>query len=501
MKVGIYLRKSRAEDGIQDLEKHKEYLLAVANKNNWSYELYEEIDSSQDINRPELQRLRKDIQLKKIDAVMVVAVDRLTRKSRHFFEIIEDYFVAEGMTTLYIRDTPNDLTDATVIAMLQIQATFSQAEYSFIVKRLNEGRKSSVKKGTITGKLVYGYVKDKETNKPTIQPDEAIVVRKMADMLLQGETYYTVIDTLNKEGFRTRKGNLWEVYNVKSVIHSPIIRGHVIQNWQDEKIERYNNHEAIITEAEYAKIKEILEQRADHYKGVSTAPTHYLQGLLKCPKCKKVMVFASSKPKKYKNGVPFYLDEYVYYVRACRPIRKDGKSCTCGNNGVQATAVEILIKQILKEFQSTVLERLEVLKETDGKEVKDSKRSVINNIKKEIDKLTTKEDALLDLLIDKTIDKTAYDKKTLQIKEQRAELISKLHEAEQAYSAVDIEQEYKHVNNINSLIEQWDDLSLTQKRKTIQITFKHIEYSRFDKSKPPQLRAVPYGEDEEASAE
>ncbi|WP_446715588.1 hypothetical protein [Bacillus sp. OTU530] len=57
----MYLRKSRAEDGIQDLKKHKEYLIGIAVKQGWQYELYEEIDSSQDLLRCELQRLRKNL--------------------------------------------------------------------------------------------------------------------------------------------------------------------------------------------------------------------------------------------------------------------------------------------------------------------------------------------------------------------------------------------------------------------------------------------------------
>jgi site-specific DNA recombinase len=160
VKVGVYLRKSRAEDGTQDLKKHKDYLIEVCDRNNWLYELYEEIDSSQDLDRAELQRLRNDIGLGKIDAVMVHAVDRLSRRSRHFLEIIEDYFIAQGMTTLFVKDTENNLLDPTTITMLQLQATLSQAEYSFIISRLREGRKASAKEGIWSGKMVYGYTFD-----------------------------------------------------------------------------------------------------------------------------------------------------------------------------------------------------------------------------------------------------------------------------------------------------------------------------------------------------
>lgn len=267
VRVAIYLRKSRAEDGVQDLAKHKEYLISICEKNGWTYELYEEIESSQDLQRAELQRMRQDIALGKIDAVMLHAVDRLSRKTRHFLEIIEDYFVEQRMTKLYVRDVEHDLTNPTTITMLQMQATMSQAEYSFIVKRLNEGRKSSVKKGILTGKVIYGYYFDKEDKLVKPHPEESKVVTMIKDMILEGKPYLAVCDRLNTLGYRTRAGNVWEIYNIRSILHSSITRGHVIQEWTDEKgnpelIEVRNSHPALITDAEYVKIKEITQNRA-----------------------------------------------------------------------------------------------------------------------------------------------------------------------------------------------------------------------------------------------
>lgn len=485
VKVGIYLRKSRAEDGTQDLAKHKNYLIEVANRNDWNYELYEEIDSSQDIHRPELQRLRHDIEQGKIDAVMVHAVDRLSRKSRHFLEIIEDYFQDQDMTTLYVKDTEYDLTDSTTITMLQLQATLSQAEYSFIVKRLNEGRRASIKQGIITGKVIYGYYFDKDSRKILKHPDEAPVVRKIADMLLEGQTYKGICEKLNSLGYRTRKGNLWDIHNIKSIAHSPIIRGHVIQEWEDEKIEVKDSHEAIITDAEYSKIKDMLDKRANNYKSLSTAPKHYLQGLLRCPNCKRVMTIAGSKPRKIVNGSTTYSDEYRYYIRACRPYIKGEEKC--GNNGCQAELVEDHIRLIVKEYQQVIGQNIDKLLEVNTEDIKQVKKEDIEELKKAIKKLENKEESLLDLLLDETIDKAVYNKRIEKIKDEKASLNSELSKAEEQYSAVDIEQEIKHQSNIKDSLDQWDDLTKEQKRQLLQMSFKNIWYSRFDKSNSPEL--------------
>ncbi|NGP44850.1 recombinase family protein [Bacillaceae bacterium SIJ1] len=492
VKVGIYLRKSRAEDGTQDLAKHKKYLIEVAERNGWSYELYEEIESSQALVRPELQRLRQDIGLDKIDAVMVHAVDRLSRKQRHFLEIMEDYFVEQGMTTLYVKDTEYDLTDTTTVTMLQIQATMSQAEYSFIVNRLNEGRKASVKQGVITGKIIYGYEYDKETRKIKPHPEESKLVRKITDMLLEGESYKGICDKLNTLGYRTRKGNLWDIHNIKSIAHSPIIRGHVIQQWKDEQIEVKNSHEALITDAEYAKIKQILDDRAKNYKSLSKAPKHYLQGLLRCPNCKRVMTIAGSKPKRSKlpDGTLERSGDYVYYIRACRPYVKQKEKC--GNNGCQAVVIEDAIRELVKSYKHQVEQTIKELLETDAKEIKNSKKSDVDALKRAITKLESKEEPWLDMIgdDDAPVSQDVIFKQVAKIKDEKAELMEQLRQAEEQYSAVDIEQEIKHQSNIVNSLEKWDDLSDEQKRQTLQMTFKEIWYSRFDKDEPPELDVV-----------
>lgn len=492
MRVGIYLRKSRAEDGVQDLAKHKKHLINICDRKGWSYELYEEIESSQALDRPELQRLREDIGLGKIDAVMVHAVDRLSRKQRHFLEIIEDYFLAQGVSKLYVQDTEQDLKDSTTITMLQIQATLSQAEYSFIVKRLNEGRKASLKQGIITGKVIYGYQRNKDTKLIEPHPIESVVVRKICDMLLEGEPYKAICDTLNSLGYRTRKDNLWDIYNIKAIAHSPAIRGHVVQKWKDEEIIVKDVHPAIITEAEYAKIKEITDNRATHYKGLSKAPTHWLQGLLKCKHCGKVMSIAGSKPsrKKLPDGTVERSGDYVYYIRACRPQIKGAERCF--NKGCQAEMVEESIKDLINQYRSHVKKIITGLLETDADEIVKDKKDTVAELKRAINKLENKEEGLLDLLLDKTISKDTYNTRINNIKEEKADLIARLKQAEDAVSSVDLEQEIKYQTNIKDTLEQWDFISDEKKRQTLQRVFKSIEYSRPDKIVTPLLDVEMY---------
>lgn len=477
VKVGIYLRKSRAEDGVQDLKKHKDYLVSICNRNEWLYELYEEIDSSQDIFRSELQRLRQDIALGKIDAVMVNAVDRLSRRARHFLEIVEDYFIKEGMTTLFVKDTEHNLLDSSTITMLQLQATLSQAEYSFIVARLAEGKREAFKNGIWSGKMVYGYKFDKEKQKIVPDEEEFKVSRKICDMMLEGYTYGGAAKEINKLGYRTRMGNEFDVHNIKSIVHSPCTRGHIIVNWMDEEISKYNNHKAVMTDSEYNQILKIIERRNAQYPNLAVAPKHFLQGLLKCFNCGLNISVSANKKSKYINGVRTY-GEYEYYVRTCRQ-----KRCNVKNYGCRDTDVEAFIREILKNYSIKAKEKMEFLKDINQEEIKKGQFKKTEELKRAIKKHENKEESLLDLLLEGTITKEVYNKRIELIKNEKATLIAELN----SLPTVDVEQESKFASNTFDLIKAYDDLDNEGKRRLLQLIFSKIVYKRTSKTEPPEL--------------
>lgn len=481
-KVAIYLRKSRAEDGIQDLQKHKDYLIHICERNNWLYELYEEIDSSQDINRSELQRLREDIALGKIDAVMVHAVDRLSRKQRHFLEIIEDYFVEKGMTTLYVKDTPHNLLNPNTIVMLNIQATLSQAEYSFIVARLKDGRRASATEGIWSGKMVYGYEFDKDIRKIVQVKNELPVVRKICDMTLEGHTYGSICKELNRLGYRTRKGNNFEVHNIKSILHSPIIRGHVEIKWGDgEHTLAENNHDAVITDGEYSMIKKILNRRSEQYTHKAVAPKHFLQGLLRCSDCGLVMVVQANKESKYKEGIRLY-GEYRYYIRKCR-------NNDCNNIGCNVAEVEDVLSDILIGYSDQLEEKIETLKNTNRDEMQKGYSDKVKELEAAIVKLENKEESLLDLYLDEDINftKDDYNKKIEAVKEKKADLITEL----KSLPSIDIEQESKLANNTFDMIKAYENLDGEAKRRLLQLLFSQIKYTHRSKKDTPVLTVDP----------
>jgi len=86
-RVGIYVRVSTNE---QDTEGQETELRAYVESRGWTYEVYRDKGQSGAKRvRPELTRLLGDLRKRKLDVVVVWALDRLARSLRHLLEIAE----------------------------------------------------------------------------------------------------------------------------------------------------------------------------------------------------------------------------------------------------------------------------------------------------------------------------------------------------------------------------------------------------------------------------
>src|SRR5580700_10097893 len=86
-RVGIYVRVSTNE---QDTEGQETELRAYVESRGWTHEVYRDKGQSGAKSvRPELTRLLGDLRKRKLDIVVVWALDRLARSLRHLLEIAE----------------------------------------------------------------------------------------------------------------------------------------------------------------------------------------------------------------------------------------------------------------------------------------------------------------------------------------------------------------------------------------------------------------------------
>ncbi|WP_191561608.1 recombinase family protein [Metabacillus idriensis] len=108
VKVALYVRKSREEEGgaEETLHNQRETLIRIAEQKGYRYDLFQEVESSINWNRPELAKMLEGIIQGKYSRVLVTHPDRLSRDERDSAEL-KEIFIEHGI----IIETPDNTID------------------------------------------------------------------------------------------------------------------------------------------------------------------------------------------------------------------------------------------------------------------------------------------------------------------------------------------------------------------------------------------------------
>ena len=234
--AAIYIRVStdaQFEEGYS-VEAQKEQLSAYCiSKGIKDYEFY--VDggwSGSNIERPEIQRLIKDVKDDKISHVIVYKLDRLSRSQKDTLYLIEDVFNPHGVDFVSLNESMDTSTPMGKL-MLGILSAFAQLERENIRLRTRMGMKERVKSGLWMGggRIPFGYDYDKD--KGVLIPNkDAEKVRQIYKLYIEGKAPQEIANLLGLKYDRlvyqilTRKSNYGIIeYNGEEYQgqHEPII--------------------------------------------------------------------------------------------------------------------------------------------------------------------------------------------------------------------------------------------------------------------------------------
>lgn len=483
MTVGIYLRKSRGEDEVQDLAKHRDYLLQIAEDKEWKVKLYEEIASSQHwLERPALQQMLKDIENREIDTILVYAPDRLSRKDVHFLTIL-DHLLQYGINKIYIKDTEYDLTSPHIRTQLSIMAVLAQAEYMLIAQRMSEGKMRSAEKGRWNGgRLKFGYTTNTD-NKLVINQEEYPLTREIVDKLLQGFSYHSIAKGFSERGLRTKRGKPWTTSALFDWFNSPTLRGHTSYKIKGKEIFTPNTHEAIVSEAEYQAIKKIHDNRSSNFKKKKHNVSHWLSGLCTCSVCgwsKKVQINMTSTGRKF-------------YIKKCKSTVEDseGNLISCPNLGCKVDIVEDMLRDVVKDMKEQLKEKMSTLLETDVTILKARKSQEVKQLEKELDRIEKRNGYLLEDLQDRIITREEFQKGKKGNEDKKEQITARLRDAQLQLQEIDVSASYNQYQYIETLIHRWDSLEHEDKNRLFKMVFKKIEYTRLKRNQMPNIKIYP----------
>ena len=200
LKAAIYIRVStdaQFEEGYS-VDAQKEQLTAYCvSKGMKKYDYY--IDggwSGSNIERPELERLIRDVKDGEISHVLVYKLDRLSRSQKDTLYLIEDLFMPNNVDFVSLTESL-DTSTPMGRAMIGILAAFAQLERENIRIRTRMGMLERVKDGYWMGggRIPFGYDYDKE-NGVLVPNKDAEKVRRAYDLYIQGYSPQNIANML-----------------------------------------------------------------------------------------------------------------------------------------------------------------------------------------------------------------------------------------------------------------------------------------------------------------
>ena len=183
-------------------------------------------------NRPALSEMILKCHDENISSIIVTKMDRLARDV--FIQLwIEKELLKYDVSIISAQEENLNGDDYMTKAMRQMVAVFAELEKNRIVTRLSTGKNTKANLGfKPCGTPNYGYKFDRD-RKLQINPDEAEIVKMMFDLAVQGKRQIDILNTLNSQGYKTRKNNPWKQQDVYRILHNKVYIGIVLHQKQE----------------------------------------------------------------------------------------------------------------------------------------------------------------------------------------------------------------------------------------------------------------------------
>lgn len=211
-----------------------------------------------------------------------------------------------------------------------------------------------------------GYDINKDTLKYEINSFEAEAVKLIFKMYLEGEGYTSIINELNRRGFKTKKGNSFGKNSLYDILRNERYCGVYVYNKcvHPDESEKFNRHATksdddiirieggipqIISKEDFLKVQQKMNDRKQKTATFKAKQDYLLSGKVVCGECNSTHAGNSRKTR-----------DKFYVSYSC--TKKNGKA-KCDNTGISRDMLEQIILERLsekvfnKDILPTIIER------------------------------------------------------------------------------------------------------------------------------------------------
>ena len=334
---GIYMRVStedQAREGFS-LPEQKERLEAYCKFNGYRIvEYYTDagISAKTGNHRPEYDRMLEDGKQGKINIIIALKLDRITRSTRDW-ETLMDYLEKYNINIAFVNDDINTTT-ANGKMVSRIMMSVSQNEIERTSERTIIGLEGAIKQGHIPARAPLGY---KHIDKKLVpDPLTKDIVIRIYNLYFEGLTYNTIAKLFNKEKVCGKTN--WKDTSILKIITNVIYKGDYIQGKTTRNPRYFSDVVEPIVSKELWDSCQV--QKKKNQRNYMRSQTYIFLQKLKCQKCGRILAGGASHKIK--------ADKWYYYYR-CEKCR--------GN--IREHEIEDSIKELLSdifEYDSVVNE-------------------------------------------------------------------------------------------------------------------------------------------------
>lgn len=505
--IGIYMRLS-SDDGedkeSESIENQRKINYEFINKYFEYKKCYEYVDdgySGTNFNRPEFQKMLKELEKNKIELIITKSLSRFARNYIDSGEYIEKKFPDMGIRYIAILDGVDNFYDKTENEFAPFKGLFNEMFCRETSKNIKRTKKKKREEGFYSCSVPpYGYKKDPNNlGKLIIDYDVAHIVEKIFMMKYEGKTAKAIAEYLNEQKipppakylniFKNRNIEIWTGENVSRLLTKPVYVGDTymgkahnlsykskkkIYNKREDCVITLNTHEAIISREIFDAIHN--NNKYNNYKPKIPNVDTKLGELIFC-KCKRNI------RKVNKNGTVFlFCGAYLSSEQFCTNSRR-----------YKYIDIENIVLDTLKMEVNNFLNS-KYRKDTIYKKCTEQRLRPIKNKQKELEKekksIMFKISVLYNERLDKKISETEYQNRYKSLILERNKIDKSLEENMNNEQL--IENEGKLKDDLKKIKKAYrklsldkftkDDLKSLIKKITLSDEEINIEYTFNEKS-------------------
>ena len=258
--------------------------------------------------RPEFERLKEDIKNRRINTIVALKLDRITRSIYDWEKLMT--FLDENDAYLDCANDEINTTNANGKMVSRLLMSVSQNEIERTSERTKIGLAGAIKMGHIPNQAPLGY--KHEDKRLVIDYSTKDVVERIFDLYYSGNSYQKISNILNEEQVLGKTN--WRDSSIVAILENEIYKGDFVHGKRTKNPTYYSNVVEPIIDKE--KWEECQVQKKRNSRSYQRTVTYLFLQKLCCPKCNRIL---GGKATTKKNGHTYY----YYYCNDCKITIKE----------------------------------------------------------------------------------------------------------------------------------------------------------------------------------